>query len=112
MDLVFHWTVGKAIVSGIEVFQGDSLPPVTTTWQEAAPAPLPLFEAQGTAVGEKLYLFGGFYNGAVQATPAVNVYDAATNTLARPAHQPPAGNHAGLPLDGATPWGVGRRGGD
>src|SRR5881396_220922 len=55
MDLVFHGTVGKAIVSGIELFQGEGLPPVTTTWQEAAPAPLPLFESQGAAVGDKLY---------------------------------------------------------
>src|SRR2546428_9359222 len=104
MDRLFHWTVAKAMVSGIEVSQGDSLPPVTTTWQEAAPAPLPLFEAQGTAVGEKLYLFGGFYNGAVQATPAVNVYDAATNTWSGRADMPEAVTHAGVAVDGATVW--------
>jgi len=107
MDLVFHGTVGKAIVSGIELFQGEGLPPVTTTWQEAAPAPLPLFESQGAAVGDKLYLFSGFYNEAVQATRAVNVYDAASNTWSDRAEMPEAVTHAGVAVDGATVWIVG-----
>jgi N-acetylneuraminic acid mutarotase len=112
MDLVFHGTAGRAIVSGIEVFQGEGLPPVTTTWQEAAPAPVPLFEAQGAAVGEKLYVFGGFYNEAIQATRAVNIYDPATNTWSPRAEMPAAVTHAGVAVDGATVWVVGGLSGD
>ena len=112
MDIVFHGTVGKAIVSGIEVFQGESVPEVTAVWREGAPAPAPLFEAQGAAAGDKLYVFGGFFNEAVQATRAVNVYDPATNLWAPRADMPSPVTHAGVAADGATVWVVGGLTGD
>jgi hypothetical protein len=54
MHLALRATIGKAVISGVELFQGEGIPPATSAWQPAAPAPLPLFESQGAAVGDKL----------------------------------------------------------
>ena len=112
LNLAFRATIGKAVVSGIEVFQGEAVPPVTSAWELAAPALVPLFEAQGAAVGDRVFVFGGFHNEAVQATRAVNVYDAVANTWSPRAEMPAAVTHAGVVADGATIWLVGGLVGD
>ena len=112
VNVVIQGTVGKALVSGIEVAQGGGELPLASAWQEAAPAPLPLFEAQGAAVGDKLFVFGGFYTEAIQAARAVNVYDPATNAWSARPDMPTAVSHAGVAADGATVWLVGGLSGD
>ena len=107
LDLEFRGVVGKAIVSGIEVFQGESPAPPPTGWQVGAPAPLTLFEAQGIAVADKVYVFGGFHNGQVQATTSVIAYDPATNAWAPRTSMPVAVTHGGVAVDGSTVWIVG-----
>jgi N-acetylneuraminic acid mutarotase len=111
LDLAFQAMLNKAVVSGIEVV-GEPQPPAPSAWQEAAPLPLPLFESQGAAVGDKLYLFGGFFNEAVQATRSVFAYDPATNTWSPRAEMPVAVTHAGVAVDGSTAWVVGGLVGD
>jgi hypothetical protein len=102
LNLTFQRVVGKAIVSGIEVFQGAPVAAAATVWQPAAPVPLTLFEAQAAAVADKLYVFGGFHNGAVQATAAVQVYDPASNLWAQRANMPVAITHAASQSSGAS----------
>jgi N-acetylneuraminic acid mutarotase len=105
LDLVFQGVVGKAIVSGIEVYQGDPPPlPLDPNWQAVGPSPAALFEAQAASVADRIYVFGGFHNGAVQATAAVNVYDPATNTWTARANMPVALTHGGVAVDGTTVW--------
>jgi N-acetylneuraminic acid mutarotase len=108
LDLAFYGVVGKAIVSGIEVFQGEAAAVLPASgWQAAAPVPITLFEAQAAAVADKLYVFGGFHNGTVQATPAVYAYDPVTNVWTPRANMPVAVTHAGVAVDGASVWVVG-----
>lgn len=108
LNLNFQSVVGKAIVSGIEIFQGDAPPPALTSgWQAATPAPLALFEAQAAAVADKVYVFGGFHNGQVQATPAVHVFDPPANVWTQRASMPAALTHGGVAVDGTTVWIVG-----
>ena len=112
LNLGFRATLGKVVVSAVEVYQGDGVPPVTSAWELAAPAPVPLFEAQGAAVGDRVFIFGGFHNESVQATRAVSVYDAVANTWTPRADMPAAVTHAGVVADGATIWLVGGLVGD
>jgi len=107
LDINFQGVVGKAIVSAIELFQGPPTPAPDSGWLPAAPAPVALFESQGVSVADKIYLFGGFNNSAVQATPAVNVYDPVTNTWTPRGNMPVATTHGGVAVDGTTVWLVG-----
>ena len=107
LDLHFRGTVKKAIVSGIEVFQGVPAAAPASAWQAGAAAPLTLFEAQAASVADRVYLFGGFNNGNVQATTAVNAYDPVANTWLPRAAMPVAVTHAGVAVDGSTVWLVG-----
>jgi N-acetylneuraminic acid mutarotase len=112
LDLAFHGTLRAAIVSGIELLQND--PPVAppASWQETAPLPQAMFESQGAVAGDRLFLFGGFFNGDVQATHATYAYDPTTNTWSQRADLPEAVTHAGVAADGATVWLVGGLVGD
>ena len=107
LNLTFRGVVRGAIVSGVEIYQGGGVGGANSPWQPAAPAPLTLFEAQGHAVADRLYVFGGFHNGRVQATTATNVYDPVANTWTPRAAMPAAVTHAGVVADGATVWMVG-----
>lgn len=82
---------------------GDSSPPTLRGWTRAADAPLPRFEAQGAAVGERLYVFGGFYNEDLmnlQTTLQAHVYDAGHDTWTRLVDMPEAITHASSATDG------------
>ena len=107
LNLEFRGVVGKAIVSAIQVFQGESPAPAPTGWQAAASTPLTLFEAQGVSVADRIYVFGGFHNGQVQVTTSVIAYDPATNTWAPRTSMPVAVTHGGVAVDGSTVWIVG-----
>ena len=88
-----------------DLAESPRLAPEATTmwsWQTMAPAPLARFESQGAAVNGKLYVVGGFYNNATQATDLVDVYDPSANTWQRIASIPEAITHAPVVVDGAT----------
>ena len=74
----------------------------TLSWSRKAAAPLPLFEAQGGALGGKLYVFGGYDNEAIEATARSSVYDPASDTWSALADMPEAITHAGNAVAGTT----------
>lgn len=76
-------------------------PPWPTNWQSAADAPSPRFEAAGTVVGTKIYVFGGFKNSDFQVDRTYAAYDTATNTWATLGTMPVgmAESHAGIAYD-------------
>src|SRR5215208_3363283 len=73
-------------------------------WSTGAPSPLGLFEAQGAAVGGKLYVVGGFTTccSTILATAKVHAYDPAANAWQPLADMPEAITHGGTAVDGQT----------
>ena len=84
----------------------------TITWKSGAPSPITRAEAARGVVIEKMYVFGGYYNAKIQATPRCDVYDPATNTWKRLPDMPVAMTHQGMVVDGSTIWLVGGYVGD
>ncbi len=82
---------------------GASPAPTTYTYTSIARQPYGVSEAQGEAVGGKLYVFGGFDSLKACCTPTdrVNVYDPASNTWSALPVMPGRGaTHAGMTTDG------------
>jgi N-acetylneuraminic acid mutarotase len=108
LNLWFLAAVDNAIISGIELtpVHDDTPPPPppvdngTLKWSNAAANPQARFEGQGAVVNGKFYVFGGFYNAAVQATKRSDVFDPATNRWTRIKDMPEAITHAGVAVDG------------
>lgn len=73
-----------------------------THWTAGAPSMIKRSEAEGAAVGDKLYVFGGYSYPLNGFTPysRVDMYDVATNTWTRLRDLPRAVNHAGVATDG------------
>lgn len=65
-----------------------------------ANAAQPLFEAQGLALQGKLYVFGGFYNNAIQTTLQAHAYDPTLNSWTQLSDVPVKLTHAGEASDG------------
>ena len=82
------------------------------TWKTGAPSPITRAEAARGVVNNKLYVFGGYYNAKIQATPRCDVYDPATNTWKRLPDMPVAMTHQGMVVDGSTIWLIGGYVGD
>ncbi|MDQ3440100.1 MAG: malectin domain-containing carbohydrate-binding protein [Planctomycetota bacterium] len=113
LNVWFTGVVDNAIVSGIEItpVHDDAQPPPvdngTIKWTSAAANPQARFEGQGAVVNGKFYVFGGYYNAAVQATKRSDVYDPATNKWTRIRDMPEAITHAGVAVDGNTVYIIG-----
>ncbi len=89
--------------------------PLRLSWEPVAPAPAPRGEAQGAAVGSRLFVFGGFTSGGPVSLPATarsDAYDAATNAWQPVADLPVVVTHAPAVVDGDTIWLVGGYVGD
>ena len=119
LNVWFIGVVDYAIVSGIEItpVHDDTPPPPPTDngtikWTSAAANPQGRFEAQGAMVNGKLYVFGGFYNNAIDATARSDVYDPATNRWTRIKDMPEPITHAGVATDGNTVYIIGGYNGD
>jgi N-acetylneuraminic acid mutarotase len=84
----------------------------TITWKAGASSPITRAEAARAVVNNRMYVFGGYYNAKIQATPRCDVYDPATNTWKRIADMPVAITHQGMVVDGTTVWLVGGYVGD
>jgi len=82
------------------------------TWQNGAPSPITRAEAARGVVNNRMYVFGGYYNAKIQATPRSDVYDPANNTWKRLPDMPVAMTHQGMVVDGSTIWLVGGYVGD
>lgn len=111
LTIAFIRRVENAKISAIEILPAGFSEPVPTPapigWTTAAAAPQTLFESQGLAVGGKLYVFGGFYNTAIETTRRAQVYDPATNHWTPLADLPEDITHAGHAADGDTIYLVG-----
>ena len=96
----------NALVSSLLVLHvtapGASAATTLFAWSTGTPSPLGLFEAQGAAVGGKLYVFGGFTTccSPILATTKMHAYDPATNTWQPLADMPEAITHGGTAVDG------------
>jgi len=72
------------------------------SWQTLAPAPEALAEAMSVAVGDKLYVFGGYNVDSPNylATTHAEVYDSTTNSWTALADVPEPLTHASITSDG------------
>ncbi|WP_454085394.1 malectin domain-containing carbohydrate-binding protein [Georgenia sp. Marseille-Q6866] len=75
-------------------------------WDSRATSPIGRSESQGTAVGTKVYLFGGFHTGTT-TTARSDVFDTVTNTWSRLPDMPQQLTHSPVVADGRTIWLVG-----
>lgn len=73
-------------------------------WDTVTPSPIDRYEGPGTVVNGKLYVFGGFTNGELQATKRVDVYNPVTDKWKRLANMPIAVTHINAAADGQTVW--------
>ena len=80
---------------------GPQVPPVAR-WTEGNPSPIKRSEAEGAAINNKLYVFGGYSYPLNGHTPygRVDVYDVANDTWTRLRDLPRPVNHSGVATDG------------
>ena len=106
----------NAKISAIEIAPSDSgsTPPLRDppaiapfTWETMAPSPIARYEAQGAAVGGKLYVFGGYINGKIQSTARSDVYDPATDQWKQIADMPVELTHSPAVVNGEAIWLIG-----
>ena len=90
----------------------DAGTPDGVAWTPLARAHEARTEAPSAAIGGRLYVFGGFTNEALEATPSVERYDPASDTWERRAPMPVAVTHAGTARVGDAVWLVGGFRGD
>jgi N-acetylneuraminic acid mutarotase len=114
LDIVFTAKVDRPSVAAITVVppNGGGAPPptpppsgdgTTFSWDTLAQAPIGRSEAQGAAVGGRLYVFGGFFSGTI-TTARSDVYDATANTWTRLPDLPEELTHSAAVADGNTIW--------
>ncbi|MBB5374990.1 N-acetylneuraminic acid mutarotase [Deinococcus metalli] len=102
VDLNFIRRVENAKLSALEITPVSL--PAPLTWSGLKPAPSTLYEAQGGAVGGRLYVLGGFYTNLNGRTPAATtgawVYDPPGAVWSSLKAIPDAVTHAGTATDG------------
>lgn len=100
----------RATAPAVTVSEAVNEPISELTWQPSTPQPYGVAEAQGVAVGDKLYVFGGFDSQKRCCTPTAraHVYSPAGATWEAIADLPPMNGtghggvtHAGITTDGA-----------
>src|SRR5207248_11033747 len=85
----------------------------SSIWTAGTPAALTRWESQTFAYNGKMYIFGGFYNHAIQATTRCDVYDPATDAWTQLATQLPIPiTHAGVAQIGSVVYFAGGYVGD
>jgi len=77
------------------------------SWKHGAPSPITRADAVRGVVNGKIYVFGGYYNARIQATPRCDVYDPVNNVWKRLPDMPVAMTHQGMVIDGTTIWLIG-----
>lgn len=76
-------------------------------WERLADAPVPRFEGPTIPIDGRLYVFGGFFNPAIQVTSRVDVYDPQTDSWSRVADLPIPVTHAPFVQQGRKLWMLG-----
>lgn len=104
IGIEFLTEADNAKVSAIEITgelpEGPEEPETFYDWTAVADAPLPVFEGQGAAVGDRLYLQGGYFNGPLDVTVQTYAYTPATDSWERLADGPLELTHGAQAVDG------------
>jgi N-acetylneuraminic acid mutarotase len=84
----------------------ESPPPSTVlaTWATRAPSPQIRYEANGTALGGRLYVLGGFIDSSIHATTSTAAYDPSGNSWADLTPLPEPVTHSPAVVDGTRLW--------
>jgi N-acetylneuraminic acid mutarotase len=95
----------------------NDVPTTTGQWPATFTAVTPLArvrqEGRGAIVNGKLWVFGGFYSNAINATGQVDIYDIATDTWSKlPEYGPMPHTHSSVAVDGNSIYFVGGLFGD
>lgn len=91
-----------------------SEPPRTTlaAWATRTPSPEVRYEANGTALGGRVYVLGGFVDSQIRATTTATAYDPATDRWEQLAPLPVPVTHAPAVAEGRRLWLLGGLVGD
>ena len=73
-------------------------------WRPMTDGPIPRFEQASAVVRGKLYVFGGFWNGALEASSAVEVWDPVSGSWSRRHDMPSQVTHRNAVPVGDTIW--------
>jgi N-acetylneuraminic acid mutarotase len=85
----------------------------SSIWTAGTPSPITRWESQTFSYNDKMYIFGGFYNSAIQATTRCDMYDPATDTWTQvPTQLPIPITHAGVAQIGSVAYFAGGYVGD
>jgi N-acetylneuraminic acid mutarotase len=99
LSLMAMLTSGIAIIPSSSYFNTTSMDAAVKTsfWTKGANMPTPRSEVAGAALGEKIYIIGGFRNigNKLVNTNIVEVYDTEKNTWSTAPQLPVALNHVG-----------------
>ena len=76
-------------------------------WTQAAPCPLPRFEARGLAVQGNLLVMGGFTSASLDVTSRVDVFDPEANIWTQRQNLPGPETHVGAAVKDGTVYMVG-----
>ncbi len=79
----------------------------SSVWSDGSVAPMARWESQTVTYNNKLYIFGGYIDRALDATTECDVYDPSTNTWSLLTQMPAAITHGGTTLVGDTVYFVG-----
>lgn len=66
------------------------------TWSEAAPCPVPRFEAMAAVVGGEVWIMGGFLSSALDVSTRIDIYDPKRDAWRLGPELPGAQTHAGV----------------
>lgn len=93
--------LGSAALAAVlvAVVSGSTLAADRIEWRQRADGPLARMEATGLAVGDRIYVFGG-YSDWPRATTRADVYEPATDSWTRLADMPEAVTHVQPVSDG------------
>ncbi len=77
-----------------------AFPSQDLAWTESVPSPVALYESQGLAARGRLYVFGGYHSGQIEASSQSLAFDPATGRWTPLAPLPAPVTHAGQALLG------------
>lgn len=88
----------SASTGGGDTPSNGPFPGHTLTWTETVRSPVALYESQGLAAANLLYVFGGYYNAQIHATDSSYAFNPATSQWTNLEPMPEKLTHAGQAL--------------
>lgn len=100
LSLVFgSFVSGLVLITPKTDTQAADATPREVVWQSVPSMPVPVFEAQGIVVANKLYVFGGFYTDDAQAFDQSYIFDPKDNSWVANVPLPEPITHGGMTAD-------------